>query len=221
MRLTIVYDNEVFDDSLGLETGWGFSCLIELNEGNILFDTGWKGEALGRNLERLGFSVKDIGLVVLSHQHWDHIGGLPYVMNQGSDLEIYVPASFSANMKRDIAGEHRLVEVSDAQKIFDGVYSTGEMGSRIKEQSLVLETDKGLLAVTGCAHPSLEAILEKAGEFGELYGVLGGFHGFNRFKALEGLGLIVLCHCTQHKKEIMELFPDVSILGGVGYYIDL
>ncbi|MEA1925072.1 MAG: MBL fold metallo-hydrolase [Candidatus Altiarchaeota archaeon] len=221
MRLTIVYDNEVFDDSPGLETGWGFSCLIELDDRNILFDTGWKGEALGRNLERLGFSVKDIDLVVVSHQHWDHVGGLPYVMNYGSDLEVYVPASFSENMKKDIAGEHRLVEVSDAQKIAEGVYSTGELGSRIKEQSLVLETGKGLFVVTGCSHPGLEVILDKAGEFGELYGVLGGFHGFKGFDALEGLDLIVPCHCTQHKREIVELFPDASILGGAGYCIVL
>jgi len=221
MRLTIVYDNELFDDASVLDTGWGFSCLIELDDRNILFDTGWKGEALGRNLERLGFSLEDVDLVVLSHQHWDHIGGLPYVMEHGSNLDIIVPKSFSENMKKDIAKEHNLVEITDAQRLVDGVYSTGELGPGIREQSIVLETGNGLLAVTGCAHPGLKAILEKAGEFGKLYGVLGGFHGFKDFNALKGLNLIIPCHCTQYKREILELFPDVSILGGAGYCIDL
>ncbi|OYT27875.1 MAG: MBL fold hydrolase [Candidatus Altiarchaeales archaeon ex4484_96] len=221
MRLTIVYDNELFGESPDLETGWGFSCLIEVGELKILFDTGWKGAALVRNLEKLDFNVEDIDLVILSHQHWDHVGGLPCVMNQGRDLKIYVPASFSANMKRDIASEHVLFEVLDATKIVDGVYSTGELGSQIKEQSIVLEGSKGFFVVTGCAHPGLDVILDAAGEFGLLYGVLGGFHGFDKYDALTGLDLIVPCHCTQHKKEIMDLFPDNTIFGGAGYRIEL
>jgi metal-dependent hydrolase (beta-lactamase superfamily II) len=37
--------------------------------------------------------------------------------------------------------------------------------------------------------------------------VLDGFHGFSKFAELEGIQLIVPCHCTQHTKQIKHKFP--------------
>jgi 7,8-dihydropterin-6-yl-methyl-4-(beta-D-ribofuranosyl)aminobenzene 5'-phosphate synthase len=47
----------------------------------------------------------------------------------------------------------RVKEADAAQEIFTGVYTTGELGTWIKEQSLILTTGKGLVIITGCAHP--------------------------------------------------------------------
>jgi 7,8-dihydropterin-6-yl-methyl-4-(beta-D-ribofuranosyl)aminobenzene 5'-phosphate synthase len=44
VKLTIVYDNEVFQK--GLRSDWGFSCLIEIEGRKILFDTGADGKIL-------------------------------------------------------------------------------------------------------------------------------------------------------------------------------
>jgi hypothetical protein len=42
VKITIVYDNEVWEE--GLEADWGFSCLVEAdNSPRILFDTGGRG----------------------------------------------------------------------------------------------------------------------------------------------------------------------------------
>jgi 7,8-dihydropterin-6-yl-methyl-4-(beta-D-ribofuranosyl)aminobenzene 5'-phosphate synthase len=46
MKMTIVYDNEVFKKGLGLKSDWGFACLIDTNHDNILFDTGANGKIL-------------------------------------------------------------------------------------------------------------------------------------------------------------------------------
>ena len=72
MKITIVYDNNAQE---GLKCGWGFSCLIETGTNNILFDTGWDGHLLLENMEKLGIDPQIIDTLVLSHQHWDHIGG--------------------------------------------------------------------------------------------------------------------------------------------------
>lgn len=95
-----------------------------------------------------------------------------------------------------------LREVSTATKIADEVYTTGELGGDIKEQSLVVDSERGLTIVTGCSHPGLGLILEKSLGFGEVFGIIGGFHGFNQYHILRKIQLIVPCHCTQHKKEI-------------------
>jgi len=75
--------------------------------------------------------------------------------------------------------------------------------------------------VTGCAHPRMRDILEAASKFGKAYGIAGGFHGFHDFKAFEGLSLIFPCHCTQYKKEILDLFKDRAFECGAGLVIEL
>jgi 7,8-dihydropterin-6-yl-methyl-4-(beta-D-ribofuranosyl)aminobenzene 5'-phosphate synthase len=62
--------------------------------------------------------------------------------------------------------------------IIEGVHSTGELGTGIIEQSLVLETSKGLVVITGCAHPGIVNIVRRAKELydHEIYLAMGGFH---------------------------------------------
>ena len=52
-------------------TGWGLSWLINKN---ILFDTGQSGEYLLRNMAKLDIDMSMITTVVISHEHWDHVG---------------------------------------------------------------------------------------------------------------------------------------------------
>ncbi len=76
-----------------------------------------------------------------------------------------------------IEGAHTVL-VSDAVKITDNVWSTGEMGIEIIEQSMVIQTPKGLVVITGCAHPGIEDIVAKAVEIKDepVLLVMGGFH---------------------------------------------
>ncbi|MEW6410011.1 MAG: MBL fold metallo-hydrolase [Nitrospirota bacterium] len=57
----------------------GFSALIETDGKRILVDTGPTGIALEHNLNLLGLDFDDIDIVVLSHGHSDHTGGLKKV----------------------------------------------------------------------------------------------------------------------------------------------
>ncbi len=197
MQVTVVYDNDAAE---GLIPGWGFSCYIRCSI-RILFDTGWDGNILLHNLERLG--IDDFDVIVLSHQHWDHIGGLNHVISRTSC--VCVPETFSPNLKREIARKSELVEVGSPVRLAEDVYSTGVLSAGIPEQSLAVRTERGFLVITGCSHPGLDAILARAESFGEVYGVLGGFHGFSRTGILKKYGLVVPCHCTVFKDEILKM----------------
>jgi len=186
MKITIVYDNEA---NPGLKSGWGFSCLIEGKE-KLLFDTGGSGENLIYNLRQLNIQPESVAAVVISHNHWDHTGGLKGFSKLNNNAKVFHPKSFS-----------KPTEISP------GVHSTGALGGLIREQSLVVNTEKGNLVITGCAHPGLENIIERSRELGEIYGVVGGFHGFAKLDKLNGLEMIAPCHCTQYKQEIRERYP--------------
>jgi 7,8-dihydropterin-6-yl-methyl-4-(beta-D-ribofuranosyl)aminobenzene 5'-phosphate synthase len=214
MKLKIVHDNEARP---GFEKGWGFSCLIELEDEKILFDTGWDGNVLLSNLEKLGVRPEEIKRVVISHAHWDHLGGLPHIRRP--DMQVYVPQSFSKRLRGELASRFDLHEVKDAQQIREGVWTTGELGKGIKEQALVLKASKGLVIIVGCSHPGVRKIFSAASKFGKISSVVGGMHGFDDYALLEGLDLIVPTHCTVNKRKIAELFPEAYVEGKAGLEI--
>jgi 7,8-dihydropterin-6-yl-methyl-4-(beta-D-ribofuranosyl)aminobenzene 5'-phosphate synthase len=213
MKVTIVYDNEVSQP--GLRSDWGFSCLIETKSGTlILFDTGADGAILLSNMEQLGIAPGRIGIIVISHAHGDHTGGLGDILELNEKAEIYLPASLGAGIRG-----RKVIPVMQPTRIAEDVFSTGEL--RGIEQSLALSTDKGIVVVTGCSHPGVGTIIDAASQFGEVYGIIGGFHGFSDFERLRGLSLICPCHCTQYKSEIRELFPEQHIACGAGLELEL
>ena len=207
LTLTIVYDNNAYDPRL--KTAWGFSCLIEYRGQVILFDTGGDSPTLLANMAKLGIDPSRIEAVVLSHIHGDHTSGLSGLLPiAGDSLTVFVPRSFPASFKDAVRTKAQLVEVTEPGDIGEEVYTTGELGTGIIEQSLVLRTDEGLLVITGCAHPGIVEVVRKAKALSddEVYLVLGGFHlGGKSQMEIEGiigefrrLGVrkVAPCHCT-------------------------
>ena len=138
-------------------------------------------------------------------------------------MEVFVPRSFSSRFKRRLAlrTNVNLKEVGGAGEICEGVFTTGELGRFVKEQYLIVKTGNGLTIITGCSHPGLENILQVASRFGDIYGVVGGFHGFSKLEALKGIRLIVPCHCTVRKREILNLYPESSVKCSAGCKIKI
>ena len=205
--MTIVYDNSPFDEQL--EIDWGFSCFIEGLEKSILFDTGANSQILLSNMQKLGISPEVIDCVILSHDHRDHIGGLGALLGKNSNIEVWLPAFFSSSFKDMVSKKRaKIIEVESFQQICQGAYTTGVIEGWIKEQSLTLDTDKGLVLMTGCAHPRIVNIITKAKGLlnKDVYLALGGFHmaGFDkaeikniidRFRQL-GVKKLAPCHCS-------------------------
>lgn len=176
VTITIAYDNRSLQE--GLAPDWGFACVVEAAGRRLLFDTGAKGDLLLANLKRLDIDPATFEAVVISHNHWDHTGGLESVLPLCS-ARCYIPASAADELgaRADEAGGTS-IPVAGRAAIWPGVLLTGELGSGIKEQSLVLQTGSGLVLITGCAHPGVVNIARAVKqEFGSApHLVLGGFH---------------------------------------------
>jgi 7,8-dihydropterin-6-yl-methyl-4-(beta-D-ribofuranosyl)aminobenzene 5'-phosphate synthase len=219
MRITIVYDNEVF--KRGLRSSWGFSCLIQTDTENILFDVGGEDSILSFNMKRLGINPRSINKIILSHPHLDHTGGLSAILGANRELTLYLSKSFPHNFKAKLEGFVDFVEVDGPTQICTDVYSTGELGKSPKEQSLVLKSKEGNFVITGCAHPGIKSILSEAVKFGRVLGIVGGLHEFNEFDLLKDMRLICPCHCTLYKRKLATIFPEVCKECGVGKDIEL
>ncbi len=160
MTITIIYDNNPYKQ--GLKTNWGFSCLVTGIEKSILFDTGPDGSLIS-NMEKLAIEPKTIEIVVLSHIHSDHTGGLNSFLQKNSNVTVYLPESFPQKFKDNVEGHGaKIVDVEQPLKICEDVYSTGQVRGWIKEQSLIIRTSKGLVIITGCAHPGIVKIVDTA-----------------------------------------------------------
>jgi len=176
VTFTILYDNNAgFPD---LQTAWGFACLVESGETTLLFDTGGDSAVLLSNMALLGKDPRVIDLIVLSHIHGDHTGGLTGLLDHADAPTVYVPAAFPASFKAGVRSRTTLVEVAAPLQIAPGIMSTGPVDGGIVEQALAVETAEGWAVVTGCAHPGIVSMVREARACtdGEIALVMGGFH---------------------------------------------
>lgn len=211
VKITIIYDNKSFKD--GLKADWGFSCFVEAHGRRILFDTGAKGQILLENMEKLGIESTMIDEIIISHPHWDHIGGLQDFLKRNS-VKVYVPESCQTpeNAKE-------VIRVKGPLEIHENIFSTGELEGI--EQSLVVRTENGLVVIVGCSHPGIETILKAASQFGKVRALIGGLHGFKDFDIIQDLELVCPTHCTKFKSEIESLYPGKYTEGGAGRIIEI
>jgi len=234
LTLTIVYDNNPYRKNL--ETRWGFSCYVKGTEKTILFDVGGESSVLLKNMKKLGIDPNTVDIIVLSHIHYDHIGGLSNFLKVNSEVTVYMPRSLPRSVK-DIVNKAgaKLVEVHKPIKICKDVYSTGELGTFIKEQSLLIKTSRGLVVITGCAHPGIVNIVNKAKEIlkTDVYLALGGFHlcwmntrqikGIVKGVKKQKVKKVAPCHCSGDlaRKYFEKTYGKDFILSGAGKKITI
>jgi 7,8-dihydropterin-6-yl-methyl-4-(beta-D-ribofuranosyl)aminobenzene 5'-phosphate synthase len=180
VRIKVLFDKDAQDKNL--HTGWGVSFLID---DKILFDTGEKGQWLIENIRSLGVDIEKFEAAVISHDHWDHTGGLWEILKARKGLKVYACPGFSKEFKdKVIELQAELIEAKGFTEISQNIFVTGEIagtycGKYMPEQAIVLKTANGITVITGCAHPGILKIVEKIkvkfpGE--SIYFVLGGFH---------------------------------------------
>ncbi|NCA69451.1 MAG: MBL fold metallo-hydrolase [Sphingobacteriia bacterium] len=234
-RLTILFDN--MPGSLELSTLWGFAALIDIGEQRILFDTGSNGRVLLKNMAALGLSLDSIDLLFLSHPHWDHMGGLDSVLELNGEISVVLHEGFSKHLIADLHGLCRELVVigTEPRRLAPGVYSSGLFDSQPPEQALVIESGGVTAVISGCAHPGMERIVERASRLlgTPIQWAIGGFHLmdqedaeiFRTIDALQTLGIthVVPTHCTGEKAKMgfERAYGAQCLSGGVGRVISL
>lgn len=132
----------------GLLAEHGVAFWVKADSRCILFDTG-QGMVISHNAEALGIDLSTADDVVISHGHYDHVGGLPDVLERLQKANLYVhPAAFEAKFAKaaDGAGQPAGSPITDADairsrvadvvlttgptQVTDGVWVTGEIPRR-------------------------------------------------------------------------------------------
>lgn len=239
VEIRVVYDDRTSRDDL--EPHAGFSALVRLGESTLLFDAGADGQVLLSNMAQSSIDPAEIDQIVISHNHSDHVGGLLEVLGRTNRPEVFLPAHLPDNLsppaRRWVAATidsakqraSRVVEVVAPLRITHGVHTTGEMGTRIPEQALMLQTDAGVIVLTGCAHPGVIELVKEAKELtgAEVLLVMGGFHLDGRdaedirevVSELSRLTRFISpCHCSgdEAKELFQSVFGDRHIECGAG-----
>jgi len=237
MEIKVIFDKDA--ESKGFNIGWGVSFLIGED---LLFDTGEKGNYLIENLRKMNVDIEKIKKVVISHDHWDHTGGLWDLLKIKKDIDVYICPGFSEKFKKnvkEIGG--KLVEVVNFEEIKDKeIFLTGEIkgdykGESIFEQSLVIKSNKGLSIITGCAHPGILRIIDYVRSFfhnEDIYAVIGGFHLIEEDRRIieiivdefkkRDIKKVGPTHCTGitaielFKEKFKEDFIDVKVGKNIG-----
>lgn len=220
-KITVVANNISGAKASSLKSSRGLSFFVSENNQNLLFDTGSSGEELLYNLSALNINPKEINRIAISHNHWDHTGGLVDILNENkNNIEVYFPKVVKGVSSEIQRSSRRVVLVEKREAIIDKIiYSSGLIGLRIKEQALCINSKRGFIVLTGCAHPGVVAIVKKVKkDFNrDIYAAFGGFHMEAHppfiikalIRALKNLGVekVGPSHCTGDSA--IRLFKEV------------
>ncbi len=210
---TVLYDNEEHDSRL--IPAHGFACLVEVGGARLLFDAGGDPAVLFYNMGVLGVHPRSISAVVVSHNHWDHVGGLSALLSRNQSVAVAAPGS--------------------PQSLAGGVHVVGPLeveykGVLIREQALAVEVGTSTVLVVGCSHPGVERLAEEALRVlpgRRIAAVIGGFHlaesderkvlaTARRLREL-GVEKLVACHCTgKRARDLLSKAHGGVLACGVG-----
>jgi 7,8-dihydropterin-6-yl-methyl-4-(beta-D-ribofuranosyl)aminobenzene 5'-phosphate synthase len=210
LRITVLYDNTAARPDC--QADWGFACLVEGAQRTILFDTGTKAHVFAANVAALPVDLSRVDALVISHPHGDHTGGIPVALKAKPGLPVLLPFGSPSALVESLRSAGAAVTTVEAPAdVGPDALVTGPLGGRIPEQALVVKRPGGLVVVTGCSHPGIVAIVEKARQVGggKVLAVLGGFHLMDhsdqavaaivaRFQEL-GVERLGASHCTGEK----------------------
>jgi 7,8-dihydropterin-6-yl-methyl-4-(beta-D-ribofuranosyl)aminobenzene 5'-phosphate synthase len=197
-RLEIIplYEEASADENF--DFGHGVSYLIRTDSATILMDLGNNPNEFARlpslqNMQTLGIPWEEIDAIVISHPHPDHVGGVKAWQDKTvsfgdfagdlSQVPIYVPTPLTHSSVTLIPSlEPTLVSRDIATTgviAYSEVFPISLFNAKGYEQGLVIHVaGQGLVMITGCGHPTMEKLVERAETlFGEqVVGVVGGLH---------------------------------------------
>ena len=222
MKVSVIFDNLAEE---GYIPAWGFSAFIETSKGErVLFDTGNSCRVWEHNASKLGIDYESFDHILLSHFHWDHIGGaLDIAYFSRRKKHFLTTDGFSKVFVTEIVKNgHQVSLVREPYRFSENLLSLGALKTNIGnlyEHSLLVFENGNYILVVGCSHPGILNIARRAisltGKPPRL--IIGGFHflGMDEItitaiaeELLElGVDFVAPCHCTGEPGR--EIFASV------------
>lgn len=81
-------------DAKGVVQDFGFASVINYKGKMILFDSGTDARTFEKNLKAMKIDLRKIDIAIVSHGHYDHIGGFDYLTSVNPKVKIYAPNDF-------------------------------------------------------------------------------------------------------------------------------
>lgn len=198
MTITVLIDNK--KQTTALATEWGLSLFVDFENHQYLLDAGQSG-AFADNAERLHIDLTQVDAAILSHAHYDHANGLERFFACNQQAPLYVRDGTAEDCYhriwffRKYIGIRRgfLVRYKTRIRYIKGCYeinhhvwliphdSVKSPYSPPHEQSLVFDTERGLVICSSCSHAGIDTILDQVCELlpgKKIYAFVGGLHLF-------------------------------------------
>ncbi|NNK56195.1 MAG: MBL fold metallo-hydrolase [Desulfofustis sp.] len=264
MRITVLADDRKGSDQCLPEHG--LSLLIEHEEASVLLDFGQTNRFM-LNAINLGIDLFSVDIAVLSHGHYDHADGLAYIKNKKifAHPDCFLKRYSKVNGKYDgmaiskdeLGKNNELILSKESFEIQRGIFfltgiprnfefenkdfptilEDGTVDVLPDDSGIAVNTAKGVVVITGCAHSGICNTVEYAKSVcnnDRVYAVIGGFHlrqvdeNFDKAaKYLKGLAVqhLLTGHCTcDDACEIMarQMQKDVNFqVLGAGKVFDI
>lgn len=188
MNLTVLSEVKAMD---GFGSEHGLSFLIEADQKKILFDTG-ASDLYIKSALKLGIDLEEVDRIVLSHGHWDHGNGLPFMEGKplichpgcfvkryrkcGNDLLGLSLSEMEAEERFEVTTSREPVHLSEhlwflgeiprwnsfEAKKTKYLLEDGEEDFILDDSGVAVVTDKGLVVISGCAHAGICNMIEHA-----------------------------------------------------------
>src|SRR3954454_18246786 len=143
---SVLIDGTAFD---ALRAEHGFAALVTVTgagrQHRVLFDTGISPDGLVENMRRLELSPHDLEAIVLSHGHFDHVGGMEGLIRElgTSRLPVFLHPEAWSRRRIALPGRDPVLIASPSRQALD--CAGFEIADR-SEPSFLLH---GALLVTG------------------------------------------------------------------------
>ena len=158
----------------GLKSDFGYAVYINADGKRILLDTGTDPDVMTHNLATANVNVDELDMVVISHNHHDHAGGLERLRTLNARVPVYVPPNQEFSVSNvNVIEDH--LQVTPNVYVIRGHTKVPTAGIS-DDLSVVLRSRSGLYVLSTCSHSGVGQIVERASKVtgDDLYYFSGG-----------------------------------------------